>query len=652
VRFPWPVFDGSVPDVPPAAAPGRTWYADAVNGNDANDGTTFAKAKKTLGGVLLKAGASAGDTILLGGGIYREYVPFSSAPSGKAGAPLTIGSYGHATGAPILDGGIKPNAWTRYTAQGQTTVWQSSTAGLAQITSNQPVLGIYVNGTQGEAALKEVFHTVRVDNSTKRGQLSAAYAPLPPVQTQANIKDGSNNWFYDDAAGVVYADFGGSLGTQDPNTADVSLLFDSTTGPAGHLTMIYLAPGHDYFKFVGLTVRAATWSGLYAESNGNTVDHCDFKFNGGAGVHFSNAPSSVGNGNVVTNTRVWMNVLNNWPRFNNGNSTGGWPAAIAWSSQSNGLAEGNVVYMNGGEGLTMGDTNVSGQTSTNLEERHNVVFDNFSVNMYVNNVTNVRAEQNFVFQHPRDESQTFPGLFETSPGYNNDWGKRITPNNLNLGDEPYSSYDKQAHLANITVVNNIFAGGKFGFVDYDDGTSPPNRHGLKNCTIANNTWILGTETIPAHNSYVWDHSIQANEGGDPSVNSIVENNIFATASSADWVTRAGDADGKGITTDYNVYSGPGTFANGPLTTLPFATWKTVHSNWDAHSVQADAMLSAGSEFTQTSAQTLVYDWSKAAPLSGSPAIGGGTSGIAAITTDFTGAPRAAGSHDVGALAAH
>ncbi|HEY2730957.1 MAG TPA: right-handed parallel beta-helix repeat-containing protein [Polyangia bacterium] len=649
VTFPWPVFDGTVPDVPEAVAPAKTRYVDAVHGDDKNDGTTFATAKKTISAAYLNAGVQAGDTILIAGGVYREYVAWSNGPGGKAGSPITIGSYGHGTGAPVLDGGIKPNTWTRYTDKGQTTVWQTPTAGLTQITSKQPVLGVYVNSPKGEFALKEVFHTAILDNSTPRGQLYESSAPLPPVETGASIKDGSNKWFFDPAAGVVYADFGGTLGGDDPNAADISLLFDSGNGPAGHRLLIYLGPGHDYFKFVGLSIRASSWSGAYTESNGQVFDHCDFKFNGGAAVLFSHPSKVTGNGNVVTNSRIWMNVLSNWPRFNNGYTTGGWPGAIQWSTQSNALAEGNVVYLNGGEGLIVGDSDIEGMPSMNNEVRHNVIFDNFSVNLYLNNVQNVRLEQNFVFQHPRDESQTFEGLFEASKDYNGDFGKRITPDNLNLGDEPYSAYDHQAHLANITVVNNIIAGGKFGFVDYDDGTSGPNHHGLKNCTIANNTWVLGSEVVPGHPSFVWKHALDPTLGPDQSANSIFQNNVFATAASVDWFVRSEDGDGRGIDADYNVYSGPGTWDD-PADVLNFAAWKTAHPNWDAHSVQGDVLLQDSNEFNQTIGQKLVYDWSKAAPMTGSPALGGGKAGIASAATDFTGTARVAGAHDVGAIA--
>ena len=344
--FPWPVFDGTIPDVPEATGGGATWYADAQNGSDSNDGTSFATAKKTLNAVLTNGKLKAGDTVLLGGGVYREYPQWSDGPSGKQGSPITIGSYGRGTGAPILDGGFKAPMWTKYTAAGQSHVWVSSTSG-TQATSKTPVMGIYVNdGKGGEYALREVLH----------GQIPKyPNDSLPPNETQDNISDGSNKWFFDTSANNIYADFGGTLGDGDPNTADVSVIWNSYAGSGGHQLLIYLAQGHDYFTFIGLTIRASSWSGVYTESNGHTFDHCDIKFNGGAAILFSYSGMQLGNGNTVTMSRIWMNVLNNWPRFNNDNTSGGWPAAIAWSSQSNGLSEGNVSYLNGGEGMTVGN---------------------------------------------------------------------------------------------------------------------------------------------------------------------------------------------------------------------------------------------------------------------------------------------------------
>ena len=633
--FPWPVFDGTIPDVPAATGGAATWYADAKNGNDANDGTRFATAKKTLNAIITGGKLKAGDTILLGGGVYREYPQWSNGPSGAAGAPITIGSYGHGTGAPILDGGMQPSTWTKYTSAGQSHVWVSSTAG-TKVTSTTPVLGIYVNdGKGGEYALRETLH----------GQLPAyPNESLPPNENQDKITDGSNKWYFDSSAQKVYADFGGTLGDGDPNLADISILWDSANG--GHLLLVYLEHGHDYFTFIGLTIRASSWNGVYTESSHHTFDHCDIKFNGGAAILFSSNGTALGDGNTVRMSRIWMNILHNWPRFNNDNTSGGWPAAIDWSTQSNGLSEGNVSYFNGGEGMTVGNTDVAGQTSMNNVVRHNIVFDNFSVNLYANNSENVLFEENFVFQHPRDESQTFDQLFEVSKGYSEDYGRRITPPNLVLGDEPGSAYDQQAHLANITVINNIFAGGKFGLLDYDDGTAGPNHHGLKNDVIANNTFVLGSVPVPGQLGYGWDNLVEMENNS----NSIIENNVFVTATSDDQFAHVPVGIGAGIVEDYNLYAGPGSWSSGG-NLIAFAAWKAAEPTWDQHSLTGDAKLGDLGEFSQTVTQKLVYDWAKATPQAGSPVLGAGTA-IQQVTNDFTGARRPASALDLGALAKH
>lgn len=636
ITFPWPVFDSTIPDVPEASGGGHTFYVDAQKGDDGNDGSSFATAKKTLNAVITGGKLAAGDTVLLGGGVYREYPQWSNGPSGKKGAPITIGSYGRGTGAPILDGGVKPATWTRYTGASQTHVWVSSTAG-TKIAAKTPLLGIYVNSGKGEYALREVIH----------GQVNKYVSdPLPPNENQSNIADGSSKWYYDASGDKVYADFGGTLGDADPNGADVSLLYDSENSGSGHQLLVYLGQGHDYFSFIGLTIRAGSWSGVYTESNGHTFDHCDFKFNGGAAILFNSSSSALGDGNVVRLSRIWMNILNNWPRFNNGNTTGGWPAAIDWSSQSNGLSEGNVSYMNGGEGMTVGNSDIAGQVSMNNVVRHNIVFDNFSVNLYVNNTPNVLLEQNYVFQHPRDDTQTFDHLLEVSPGYSTDYGRRITPPNVVLGDEPGSAYDQQAHLANITVINNIIAGGKYQFLDYDDGTAGPDHHGLKNCVIANNTWVLGSAPVPGQQGYGWDHLVDT----DNSNGSIIQNNVFVTATSDDEFAHVAKAIGAGIDNDYNLYAGPGSWSiAGDL--VDFAGWKAAHTTWDQHSLVGEAALGDLSEFSQTVTQKLVYDWAKATPQASSQLFGSGTS-LQMVTTDFTGAARASGAKDIGALAKH
>jgi Right handed beta helix region len=631
-HLPWPVFDGTIPDTPEAVSPGRTFYADPIHGDDTHDGMTFATAKKTIQASITKVGLKAGDTLLLGGGIYREYPKWYDGPTGTKDAPVTIGSYGRGTGAPILDGGSVPNTWTKYTGGGATTVWQSSTMGLAHITTDNPVLGIYVDNGTDEFALREVLH----------GQVKPYIKePVPPNRTGADIKDNSNDWYFDPAAQILYADFGGTLGDKDPNAADISILHKTHSTMRGSQLVFVLGHGHGYFHIIGLTIRAASWSGVYTETSGNTFDHCDVKFNGGGGIQIQpdTAVKMPETDSAITNSRVWMNVLDNWPRFNNDYTGGGWPAAIGCGDQSNLTLKGNVVYLNGGEGLALGGTHFTGFTSVNNQVINNLVWDNFSVNMYIDNTVGATLVQNFIFQHPRDETQTFALLFDVSPGFKNDFGKRIAPQNLNLGDEPGSSYDNAAHLANITVINNIIAGGQFALDDYDDGTKGI-RHGLRNTVIENNTFVL-VDGMSVQTPYGWRHTSTT----DTSMNSLFKNNLFVTAIAKQHFVEVGKTDG--IDVDYNLYSGPGSFDDQSMN-IAFPAWQAAHPTWDVHSLAADAMLGDLTEFTKPATMALVYDWSKAAPSAGSPAFGGGAA--LGVMTDFTGTARASGSKDIGAVA--
>src|SRR6185436_6575160 len=107
------------------------------------------------------------------------------------------------------------------------------------------------------------------------------------------------------------------------------------------------------------------------------------------------------------------------------------------------------------------------------------------------------------------------------------------------------------------LINNIFAGGKSGFQDYDDGTSAP-VHGLKSCVIANNTWVLGTQAIPGQTAYGWRHV----SSPDASSGSVVQNNLILTTATSDHFIEALAGSGPGISSDYNFYSGAGQFLSG------------------------------------------------------------------------------------------
>ena len=50
---------------------------------------------------------------------------------------------------------------------------------------------------------------------------------------------------------------------------------------ATHDPLIVLSGEEGYYHFVGLTIRAGAWHGVYSMTSGNVFEHCDVKFNGG-----------------------------------------------------------------------------------------------------------------------------------------------------------------------------------------------------------------------------------------------------------------------------------------------------------------------------------------------------------------------------------
>jgi hypothetical protein len=152
--------------------------------------------------------------------------------------------------------------------------------------------------------------------------------------------------------------------------------------------------------------------------------------------------------------------------------------------------------------------------------------------------------------------------------------------------------------------------------------------------------------VPGQSGYGWDNLVQMENNS----NSIIENNVFVTATSDDQFAHVPTGIGAGIVEDYNLYAGPGAWSSGG-NRIDFTAWKAAEPTWDQHSMVGDAKLGDLGEFSQTVMQKLVYDWSKATPQAASPLLGAGTA-IQQVTNDFTGAKRPSGTLDVGALAKH
>jgi hypothetical protein len=106
----WAIFAVSVLLCLCSASWAATYYVDATNGNDSNDGLTASTAWKTIGKVN-NSSFNPGDQILFKREeIWREQLIVPS--SGSDGNPITFGAYG-SKGKPILSGAELFAKWTQ-----------------------------------------------------------------------------------------------------------------------------------------------------------------------------------------------------------------------------------------------------------------------------------------------------------------------------------------------------------------------------------------------------------------------------------------------------------------------------------------------------------------------------------------------------------
>jgi len=213
-----------------------------------------------------------------------------------------------------------------------------------------------------------------------------------------------------------------------------------------------------------------------------------------------------GQNDTVQNSTVTNSVLENYPP----KSSNRWGSAFKAERGS-----GNVTFLqntaigNFGEGfgitMTVGAT-LSGNTS----------IDNYSVNFYTDNSSNVVMDGNLA-------------ACSGAALYNRD-GKR--PTGISLGEESYSNWT--THPYNTLISNNVISGCGSGITYWGTGVSGG---GLDTVTIRNNTIYSGTDTAFS----------LAYESENKNV--VIANNIFYSSPSP-WVPNK-----KGITFQDNFWMG-------------------------------------------------------------------------------------------------
>jgi hypothetical protein len=573
--LPWPVFD--TVNYPPAVSPstkGNTYYVDTNRGSDRNSGTSLESPFRTIARALPLVGP--GDTVLIRKGIYREGINLNNRSSGSPGKPITFGSFGD--GEVILDGSTKVGPWTPVSS----SIWQAAVS--------FPPVAVVVNSL-----------------------------PLKQVRRASEVTACSGTWHV--ASGVITADFG-AAGAGDANAADV--VVPNSTGDQQHVYFY----GQNHIVFKGLTIRGSGSNGIWGQGSHITVESCKIQFNSKAAVAFQGRGNTD---NKVLTSHVYHNVLINWPRGNNGydSSGGGWPGTLVWYANLRPLARGNVVHMNGGEGILSYGSPNGVETGSALFEQ-NVVFDNWSVNLYFDNQPNGVARSNIIFNHAPDVANFVDGKASLAK----------FSVCLMLADE-YNSGDSATGFANLSgssVYNNIIAGCRIGIRDYSEGRPTQANHGLRNTVIANNTIIMPIDRSPYNKAASDIFGIFLQDNGTRNVNTRILNNIVLGFTNDVLMASAGSPS-PGIVFDNNIYwnaSGTSVFSSGlGWRRQDFAAWKeSVRS--DARSHWQDPLLEDARQFITQRA--IAFDYSKARPLKNSPTRQAGTP-LSFFNSNIEGAPR-------------
>lgn len=234
----------------PSIGTAATYYVDATNGYDANNGLTPEKAWKTINKVNNSIFVPGDSILFKRGKTWREQltVPFS----GSQGSPITFGAYG--TGPkPIINGADLVVPWEHYA--GYTNVWKAACAGAPS--------QVYFNSSRG----------TRV--------------------TSVSLCNATNKWYW--ASNVLYI-----YSASDPDTAYVTPGIEAAVR-----TQTILLDGKTHIKLENLDCQksaASTAGSIYLNnSNPAILDNLDLSNNDAcAGIYVR----GTGNASLIKNCSV------------------------------------------------------------------------------------------------------------------------------------------------------------------------------------------------------------------------------------------------------------------------------------------------------------------------------------------------------------
>lgn len=392
-----------------------------------------------------------GDALLISAGVYRERLDISK--NGTEEHRILIGPKGD--GEVIIDASAEIKEWGVYD-------------------SNR---GIY----QATCTFKPT--AVVVDERS-----------LYPESSLSGVSPGT--WFYDNNKKIIYLCIPGG---EDPVSHEIGIIADDKDQNG---ILVY---GYSYLTFYGLTIRYAGGRGIAIAGSNNRIEKCTFKFNGLAGISVFSEGGTSKNNQVIKN-RIYYNIMRNWPRGRY--KTGGWGSGAGSGSASGTHFIGNIVHNNGGEGILA----YRGEGGTVIKD--NVVYDNWSVNIYIDNQPNGRIERNLVFCHEPDKNNLYNNGDENSSDGKN--FRRLRAIGIMTADENYG-LNPPANLNNIFIANNIIIGCRMGISHYGQAQNS----GLKNVLVTHNT-IIVPNAIGVGEEYI-GIKVPYNNGNN--LNTVYRNNV-------------------------------------------------------------------------------------------------------------------------------
>ncbi|HYH08633.1 MAG TPA: right-handed parallel beta-helix repeat-containing protein [Thermoanaerobaculia bacterium] len=246
-----------------------------------------------------------------------------------------------------------------------------------------------------------------------------------------------------------------------------------------------------YNDFQGFEVRNGPYIGImaYGTHNVRILDN-DVHHHVRNGIYIGASTVGISKDMVVSGNSVHDNVLENSAHA----TDGGWATAVGIAKTERSTITRNKIYNNDGEGMIA----LRGNYFTITD---NEIFDNFSVELYIDNARYVVAERNMIYSTGNTRY------------YRNGYAAAgiMVANETNADMNPSSDN---------TIVNNIVVGSRWGFYygSFESGG------GLKNTIVAHNTFYGTQQAIvsidnDAHSGSVFQNNIfvQTNGSSAPKV---------------------------------------------------------------------------------------------------------------------------------------